>query len=208
MNLDNLAKHVQRDKYGAFWLTEAVRPAPGEGVVPEEGFRIETYLDARRRLAVPALAVAASREKLFDLFLALLPPVGDFVDVILETSHQSRAGRHKDIGRDEIDLPVLSSHFCEFEDLLLHDGCTGVAVIGRQEPIEVQFDEHKLLVVYAHDLEPFERVVRSFGLRRKDSLRLISEGMHFHHSEPRHRAAFRQLCWRLGVGEAAEPVIG
>ena len=29
--------------------------------------------------------------------------------------------------------------------------------------MEVQFDEHKLLVVYAHDLEPFEAVLRQAG---------------------------------------------
>jgi hypothetical protein len=45
-------------------------------------------------------------------------------------------------------------------------------------------------------------------IRRHDRLRLISEAVHLHHSDPRHRSAFCQLCWRLGVGEAAEPVVG
>lgn len=30
--------------------------------------------------------------------------------------------------------------------------------------MEVQFDEHKLLVVYARNLEPFERIMRQLGI--------------------------------------------
>jgi hypothetical protein len=208
VNLDKLAAHVERAKYGHFWLTDAVRPAPEKAVLPEEGYRIETYRDNRHRLEVPVLAAAVSREKLFDLFLSLLGPLGDIVDVVLETSHRSPNGRHRDLGRDHIDLPVLSSHFCDFEDLLLNDGCTGVAVINRQVPIEVQFDEHKVLLVYARELTPFAQIVRAVRVRRNDRLRLISEGVHLHRSDPRHAVAFRQFCWRLGVGEAAEPVAG
>ena len=55
-----------------------------------------------------------------------------------------------------MDLPVLKSHCCDYEDLLLHDGCTGLAVMSTEGPMEVQFDEHKLLVVYASNLKPFE----------------------------------------------------
>ena len=70
---------------------------------------------------------------------------------------------------------MLASHFCDFEDLLTHDGCTGVAVLADRVPMEVQFDEHKLLFVYAHDLEPFEAILLDSGLRRDDSLKFISE---------------------------------
>lgn len=203
-----MTAHVQRTKYGAFWLTDAIRPSAELEIVPEEGFRIDTYCDARNRLAVPLLAAAVSREKLFDLFLAVLEPLGDVVDVVLETSHRTHKGRHRDITRDDIDLPVLMSHFCDFEDLLLHDGCTGIAVIGRHEPIEVQFDEHKSLLIYAADLSPFADIVRCARVKRNDKIRLLSEGVHLHQSDPRHRSSFCELCWRLGVGEAAEPVVG
>jgi hypothetical protein len=202
------SNHLLRTRYGSFWLTDAIRPSAELEIVPEEGFRIDTYCDARNRLAVPLLAAAVSREKLFDLFLSVLEPLGDVVDVVLETSHSSGRGRHRDITRDGIDLPVLMSHFCDFEDLLLHDGCTGVAVISRREAIEVQFDEHKSLLIYAADLSPFAEIFRSARVKRNDRLRLLSEGVHLHQSDPRHRSSFRELCWRLGVGEAAEPVVG
>jgi hypothetical protein len=202
----NLARHLRTDRYGDFRLTDAIRPSPDLQVVPREGFRIETYRDSRAALEVPVLAAAVSSERLFELFVALLEPLGPTVDVVLETSHHTDGSGHEDLYREDVDAPVLLSHFCDFEDLLLNDGCAGVAVISRAEAMEVQFDEHKLLVVYARDLEPFERVLRQAGLRRDDSLKLITEGEHLHSTDPRYAEAFEQLCYRLGVGAAAQGV--
>jgi hypothetical protein len=201
-----LAAHLALARYGDFELTEAIRPSLDLQVVPRQGFRISQYKDAEGAFQVPALAAAVSREQLFDTFLALLEPLGDVVDVVLETSHDSDDASHRDLFREHIDLPVLKSHLCDFEDLLLHDGCTGVAVLATTGPMEVQFDEHKLLIVYAADVEPFEEILRQAGLDRNDRLRLITEGEHLHCSEARHAEAFEQLCYRIGVGEAAERV--
>ena len=57
-------------------------------------------------------------------------PLGPRVHAVLETSHGRLGDRHIDLRRGDIDLPVLMSHFCDFEDLLLNDGCTGVAVVS------------------------------------------------------------------------------
>lgn len=206
MSSEKLTAHLRVDRYGDFVLTDAIRPALHVPVVPRQGFRVDVYRDARVGLRVPVLAAAISREQLFDVFLALLPPLGDAVNVILETSHHSDKGGHKDLCRDHIDLPVLMSHFCDFEDLLLNDGCTGVAILARGGPMEVQFDEHKLLVVYARDLTPFEDILRGFDVPRNDALRLITEGEHLHSSDPQHFEQFEQLCFRLGIGELAEHV--
>jgi hypothetical protein len=203
---DKLMVHLRVDRYGDFQLTDAIRPALHVPVVPRQGFRVDVYRDERAGLRVPVLAAAVSREQLFDCFLALLAPLGDAVDVVLETSHHTDGASHKDLVREHIDLPVLMSHFCDFEELLLHDGCTGAAVIGRSGPMEVQFDEHKLLVVYARDLAPFEEILNDFGIPRDDALKLITEGEHLHSSDPLHFDQFEQLCFRLGIGEPAEHV--
>jgi hypothetical protein len=205
---ETLAAHLRRDRYGDFLLTGAVRPAPSVPVVPREGYRFDVYRDPKTGREVPLLAASVSRERLFDVFLALLDPLGDTVDVVLETSHHTAGAAHRDLFREGIDRPVLMSHFCEFEDLLLNDGCTGAAVISPAGPAEVQFDEHKLLVVYARDLRPFERTLRRAGVRRDSTLRLITEGEHLHSSEPRYAGQFEQLCCRVGVGEVAERVSG
>ena len=206
MNSEKLATHLQVDHYGDFWLTEAIRPSFDLQVIPREGYRIDTYRDAREKIEVPVLVAAVSRERLFDMFLELLDPLGPVVDVVLETSHQSEGSGHQDLQREQIDLPVLKSYCCEFEELLLNDGCAGIAVISTLGPMEVQFDEHKLLVVYAHDLRPFEHILRAAGIPREDEMKLITEGEHLHSTEPHYAESFRQLCLRLGVGEAAERV--
>jgi len=203
---EKLTAHLRVNRYGDFLLTDAIRPALDLPVVPRQGFRLDVYRDARSGMQVPVLAAQVSREALFDIFLALLEPLGEVVDVVLETSHDTDGDRHNDLYREHIDLPVLKSHLCDYEELLLNDGCTGVAVISTAAPMEVQFDEHKLLVVYAHDLEPFERILRQEGVARDDRMKLITEGEHLHSTEPHHKDAFEQMCYRLGVGEPAERV--
>ncbi|HEV3258971.1 MAG TPA: hypothetical protein VG013_19020 [Gemmataceae bacterium] len=206
MTPKNMTEHIRVDRYGEFRLTDAVRPSPELQVVPRQGYRIEHYQDARAGVVVPVLAAAVSGERLFDLFLELLEPLGPVVDVVLETSHDSRGAGHQDLVREHIDLPVLLSHFYDFEDLLLNDGCTGVAVVSAEEPIELQFDEHKVLIVYARDLKPFERIFRQAGVPRDDRLKLITEGEHLHATEQRHAEAFEQLGYRLCVAEPAGQV--
>jgi len=194
-----LSRHLRTDRYGDFRLTDAIRPAPEQFVVPFEGYRRETFR-GRAGLRIPALAAAVSAERLFDTFLALLDPLGDVLDVVLETSHTSGDDRHRDLRRWSIDRPVLASYFCEYEDLLVNDGCTGVAVIATDGPMEIQFDEHKQLVCYAHDLKPFQAVLRIAGVPVVPDLKLISEGSHLHHSRPAYAHEFRDLALRLGVG--------
>jgi hypothetical protein len=208
VNQKKLAKHLEVDRYGEFWLTDAIRPSVDLQVIPRAGYRIETFRDARAGIEVPVLVAAVSREQLFEVFLELLDPLGDTVDVILETSHQAEGNTHDDLLREDIDLPILKSHCYDFEDLLLNDGSTGVAVISTSGPMEVQFDEHKLLIVYARDLTPFAAILENAGVERDDGLAIITEGEHLHSTEPHFQAQFDQFCYRLGVSEAAERVNG
>jgi hypothetical protein len=202
-----MAEHLHKDRYGDFWLTDAIRPSLDLQVVPRPAFRMETYRDAQAGFKVPVLAASVSRENLFDIFLDLLDPLGEVVDVVLETSHDTDGNRHIDYFREQIDLPVLKSHCCDFEDILLNDGCTGLAVLSSQGPMEVQFDEHKLLVIYAPDLQPFANILKNYGLAQDDSVKLITEGEHLHSTDPRFRGEFEQLAYRLGVGEAVERLV-
>lgn len=208
MSREPLDAPFQVAHFGNFWMTDAIRPAAARRVLPTEGYRVETYKDPRNSLRVPVLAAAVSREKLFDTFLDLMSPLGEVVDVVLETSHDNddKAASHRDLFREQIDQAVLKSVLCDFEDLLLHDGCTGLAVLSGNEPVELQFDEHKLLIVYAHDLKPFQEILKESGVRRNDDMKLITEGEHLHSTDTHWREAFEQLCFRLGVGETAERV--
>lgn len=201
MNSERLAPHLHVDHYGDFTFTEAVRPGPGLPVLPREGYRMEVFRDRELKVRMPMLSAAVSAERVFDTFLALIEPVGDLVDVVLESSHNRDNDDHRDLRRSHIDLPVLMSHICEFENLITNDGCTGIAVLARNRPIEVQFDEHKLFHIYAPSLKPFRRVLKSLGIRRRKALPLICEGEHLHHTTEEFADEFRQLCLRVGVGD-------
>jgi len=196
-----LATHLRLNHCGNFSLTDAIRPNAESRLSLREGYRIERFRDSVTRSRIPMLAASVSAEHLFDVFLDLLQPLGESVHVVLETSHDSLDDRHEDLRRSEIDLPVLASNLCDHEELLLNDGCTGVAVIAGNRPVEVQMDEHKLLYVYAYDLKPFRRILRSYGIKRIDGMRLIAESDHLHHTTCQFAEEFGQLCHRIGAGD-------
>lgn len=193
-----LDAHMARNRYGRFTLTEAVRPGWQLDIVPRAGYRHDAYVDPQSGSRMPALVAAVSAESLFETFLELLEPLGDTVDVILESSHEEAGVR--EYSREGVERLVLESLLWDFEDLLLHDGCTGIAILHPQQSLEVQFDEHKLLVVYAQARQPFERILRGHGLDRDDRLRFLSQGEHMHTSHARHARQFEQLASRLGCG--------
>ena len=192
-----LDAHMARTTYGRFTLTEAVRPGWQLDIVPRAGYRHDAYVDPQSGSRMPALVAAASAESLFETFLELLEPLGDTVDVILESSHEDAVGV-REFSREGMERLMLESLLWDFEELLLHDGCTGIAVLHPEQSLEVQFDEHKLLVVYAPIRAPFERILRGQGLDRDDRLRVISQGEHMHTSNGRHERRFGELAGRLG----------
>lgn len=192
-------QHLRLSRYGDFTLTAAVRPGTDVPVVPVEGYRISRYRDRETRISLPQLTAAVSAERIFDLFLDLLEPLGENLHVVLETSHVTGNDQHEDLCRSDIDAPVLLSHFCDFEELLVNDGCTGVAVVAAGQRMEVQLDEHKLFHIYAHDLKPFRRILRQHGIVRDDELKTIADAPHLHHSESHQANEFVQLASRLGV---------
>ena len=196
---EQIASHLKIAHYDGFTLTDAVRPAFDLQVIPCTGFRYDTYRDDGSGIDIPVLMASASREELFDLFMDLLDPIGGEVDVVLETSHEKHDGHHEDMYREGIDLPVLKSILYDFEDMLLNDGCTGIAVLNPQIPREIQFDEHKLLIIYGHELNEFESVLAEHGLDCDDEMKFITEAEHVHSSSDEFRRQFQELRYRLGL---------
>lgn len=183
-----------------FSLTRAVRPGWQGGIDPTEGYRLDTYVDERSGFRLPAAIASVTAERLFETFLSLLEPLGDACDVVLESSHEADYGRHRDHLREGVERTILESTLWEFEELLLDDGCTGIAVMHPDRPMEVQLDEHKLLVVYARDLAPFEEILHAHGVRQRPGIRFITQGEHLHASHARFEERFEQLCGQLGAG--------
>lgn len=196
---EELEAHLGVARYGNFMLTDAIRPSYDLQVVPRAGYRHDVYQDKESGVQIPVLMAAVSREHLLDVFFELLDPLGDEVDVVLETSHERNQGGHEDLYREHIDLPVLKSTLYDFEDLLLNDGCTGIAVLNPDIPLEIQFDEHKLLIAYGQELSEFKDVLDRYSLKRSEDLKFITEAEHVHSSSDEYYEQFEELRYRLGV---------
>ncbi len=196
---EELAAHLGVRRYGGFELTDAVRPSYDLQVVPRQGFRHDVYRDDETHANVPVLMAAASREHVFDMFMEMLDPLGNVVDVVIETSHESAAQDHTDLYREHIDMPVLKSILWDFEDLLTHDGCTSIAVLNPGVPQEVQLDEHKLLIAYGTDLSEYEQTLRDRNLPCDDGMKFITEAEHVHATSDQYLEKFEQLKMRLGM---------
>lgn len=197
--LDEIEAHLEIDRYGSFQLTDAVRPSMDLRIRPLQGYRHDTYHDEESGADVPVLMAAASRETLFSLFMQLIQRLGNCVDVVLESSHDHQTNGHVDYYREHIDTPVLTSTLWEYEDLILNDGCCGIATLNPNTPQEVQFDEHKLLIIYGSPLEPFEHILERNGVPCQDEMKFITEADHVHTSTENFRVQFEHLRTDLGI---------
>lgn len=195
---EQLEAHLQIAQYGVFELTDAIRPSVDLQVVPRQGYRHDVYVDPNSQTRVPVIMAAATRERLFDLFIDMIDTLGPVVDVVLETSHYHTGG-HQDHYREHIDMPVLKSVLYDFESLLLNDGCTGIAVLNPKRQQEVQFDEHKLIIAYGSPLENFERTLIDHDVYIDKGIRFITEAEHVHTSSEQMYDHFLALAVRLGM---------
>ncbi len=195
---EELQTHMGIRSYGAFDLTDAVRPSYDLQVVPKQGFRFDQYVDETSGSNTPAIMAAVTRHQLLDLFFELIDVLGPVVDVVLESSHRVQDS-HKDHYREHIDTAVLKSILLEFEDLLLNDGCTGIAVINPQKRQEVQLDEHKLLVMYGRPLDKFVATLIQEDVYPDKEIQFITEAEHVHSSSERMHDQFNILKNRLGI---------
>lgn len=200
---EELQAHMGINSYGVFDLTDAIRPSYDLQIVPKQGFRFDEYVDEVSGSNTPVIMAAATRRHLMELFLELIEPLGNVVDVVLESSHKVGA-EQEDLYREHIDMPVLKSILWEYEDLLLNDGCAGIAVINPAKRQEVQLDEHKLLIMYGNPLKPFESILIDNDVYPDDDIQFITEAEHVHSSSERLYDQFHQLKNRLGMdGEEA-----
>ena len=203
-----LESHLATTQYGNFTLTDAVRPSFDLQIVPEQGYkydRVRLGTSIRRtgsRWSMPILVASVSLEQLFDTFLDMLDPLGDTVNIVLETSHCHSGAYRTGLHRDHIDLPVLKSFLYDREELLLNDGCTGISVHSHRFTAEVRFDEHKLIIVCAKSLSPFEKVLHRQGIQRNEAMQLLTDAEHIHITRDEYFQRFKTLQVALGMDES------
>ena len=204
-----LESHLATTRYGNFMLTDAVRPSFDLKIIPKQGYkydRIKLGTSPSRRTSsrwlVPILVASVSQERLFETFLDMLDPLGDTVNIVLEMSHSYSGAYRIGLRRDYIDLPVLKSFLYDYEDLLLNDGCTGISVHSPNISAEVRFDEHKLIIVCAKSLSPFEKVLHRQGIPKNETMELLTDAEHVHVTRDEYFQRLKTMQVSLGMDES------
>ena len=149
------------------------------------------------------MVASVSREKIFQLFMDLIEPVGRCVDVALGSSYDVETpnvlNNHTSYYRSSIDMSVLQSLLWNYENILTNDGCAGITVLNPSVPCEVQFDEHKLFLVDGGQLmEEFEKILRKSVIKDKN-MQFITNAEHIHCSCDAFRRQFFELVETLGA---------
>jgi hypothetical protein len=194
-----IESHLTVANYGRFMLSDAVRPSFDLKIIPRQGYRHDRYHNIKNDMSIPVIMATVSVDNLFNTFIDLIEPLGNCVDVVLETSHKRSSGRHVDHYREQIDMPILKSFLYDFEEMLVNDGCTGIAVLNTTTPCEIQFDEHKMLIVYTTNEKPFEKILAKHGIKQDESIRFITEAEHIHTTKDEYYQQFKKLKLRLGL---------
>jgi hypothetical protein len=206
-----LESHLATVAYGNFTLTDAIRPSLDLTIIPEQGYKydrlklgdgITSFRRTNSRWLMPILVASVSVERLFETFLDLLDPLGDTVNIVLETSHYYSGAYRTGLHREHIDLPILKSFLYDHEDMLLNDGCTGISVFAPKLRAEVKFDEHKLIFVYAKSLLPFEKILRRHNIQPNESMPLLTDAEHVHITRDEYFQQFKTLQMTLGIDES------
>lgn len=200
---EQVEEHLSTSCYGDFELTDAVRLLRGSRIVPQRGYQFDVYTSPAKDSQTPLLIAAETKSNLlplfYDLMAALFEESTEFVHVVLQSSHEAHEDTRIEYVAEDVEPVILQSHLYDFEDLLLNDGCFGIAVLDTHVPIEVAFCDHKLLTVYGSGLAPFERVMRRHSVPLKPAMEFIISDLHIHSSSGEHPGQFERLQMILGA---------
>ena len=174
--------------------------------------------------------VAIAKDRLVELFDALVAELGDNVYAILELPPEDESEHPEPAeGREgpvdvylsaEFERAELLSGLAPYKLQLLLDGMIGfgtAATIHRGPPArvrEVFVDEHKLLRIHDEKREPWRAVLKKFGLEKVDELHTVDLFPHVHQAldqfpenelpESLRRAPLNELVWEEYVGNLLE----
>ena len=97
---------------------------------------------------------------------------------------------------------MLKSTLYDFEDLLLNDGCLGIAVLNPRIPVRGPVRRAQTADrVRQEPLSEFEEIFKRHSIDRNEEIRFITEAEHVHSSSEEYFEQFQQLRYRLGIDE-------
>jgi len=78
------------------------------------------------------------------------------------------------------DRSAVAAVLSRWKFQILHDGMAGFGFYDPGSPLEVFLDDHKLVSVFAPDLEPFEGLLASMGVPHRERLETALDHEHEH----------------------------
>ena len=168
------------------------------------GYKIGRELGIESGLTPPyPLIVAQSKDRILPMLYQLTdfllrdePSVQFFVDTFTDEGHSTSTIL---ANRDVAPLELIST-LKKYEDLLLNDGVHSYAIATPSSDIEVQLDDHKLILIYAYSTETranLRAFLNECGIAYDPELPLVIEQDHHHHTQYHHLTAINDLAVEL-----------
>ena len=196
-----LEEDLKKDNYNGFLLTKAVRLDAKTTLLPENGFKL-VWCQIDKNTRERALLVCASREILWDLFIDFVSITGSVTDVCLESSHHSaNHDCHTDFIVEEKEVILTTSTFFDFQDILLNDGCTGIAVYNGKRRVEVQLCEHKFISIYGwkKHKRKIKKILEKYGIPLNKEMSCVVWQPHMHVSSTSYAEEFKNFKIAMGA---------
>lgn len=163
---------------GLYW---AAPPDPP----PEEGFELSYREDDETPHYFLYAQLSSLRlERFFMDAMRCLPPK---VKAVLEIRRPEPARAASNDGRetdrwasDVVPLEDVLRVASKYSFQLLHDGMVGFGAYDPDSPLEVFLDDHKLVSLFAPEVEPFVPLLESFGVPQVDQIASVLDVDHEH----------------------------
>ncbi len=201
LSKEEIRVHKRIKRYGNFTLTNAVIPSYNLEVMPKSGFRRGFF----REVSVSFILISASKESLFDLFIEIARLMSSScVDVFIKNTYRTRRihlKKYRESSVKEVDLFVVLSRLYDFEELLVDDGCTGIAIVNQETGLELQFDEDKILTVCNWQIikEDLLAILEKSQITEDPQMKFIFEAEHRHSTSLAFLRQFNRLKIRLSA---------
>jgi len=185
-------------------VSHAVRP-DSSNFLPVEG-----YKKSVGQKGMPVIMAAAAREKITDLFSTLIEPLGERVDVVLETEHHMRPRGIYERRYRDIESLTLRSCLWDHEHLIRDDGHTGIAVVGSIDDTfeEVFLTSHKVIIIFNLQRGIYEEILQDYGLLQNQEQTFIHDRNHTHYTSGLHHRDANKLhleLSQLGAIDGEDP---
>lgn len=188
LDSDELNTHCRIKNYNGFILPDGLVPSYSVDNPPIEGYRFFDYM-APDGSSSPLLRASISSHRLYEVFRHLAAQVlPDEIDVFFQSSY---GGELEELVATGLDTVSFLSTLDDYRYPLVHDGCSGICLLGSG--IEIQFEEHKTLIVYTDDFTEVELIINEFKLERINDMVFFFDSEHIHLSSFKSFVEFAQL---------------